>query len=114
MSAEIKNEIVAAIAKTNDENMKVVLMLMLAVFDDIGNKIDAISKNEKGLRDTVLNGHADVHHTHHEWVSAKIREEEEDAKADKDSKRKIRDDLITKILWVLLAAACGSAGYLLK
>ena len=58
MAFEAKAEILAAIGKTEDPNMKVVLLLLLAVFEEIGDKIDDMRADEKGLREAVLNGHA--------------------------------------------------------
>lgn len=128
MADPVRNQIVAAIAATNDNSMKVILMLMLGVLEEIGSKIDAMRADEKGLREAVLNGHEAVHNAHHEWVSirmssdcaigcdwaAKKKREEEDAvKDDKASKRRIRDGLIEKALWVILVAAAGS-GWLIK
>lgn len=113
MGSDIKDDIVAAIAKTNDDNMKVVLLLLLSVVSDIGDKIEAMRRDEKGLRDAVLNGHEPVHHAHHEWISRKIQDEADQAIADKKSKRTIRDGLIEKIIWVIVVAAAGS-GWLIK
>lgn len=114
MSIDIKNDIVAAIAKTNDENMKVVLMLLLGVVSEIGDKIEAMRRDEEGLRDAVLNGHKPVHHAHHEWISARMKEEQEAALQDKASARKIRDGLIERGLWIVLALALGLSGWVIK
>lgn len=64
-----KQGILNAIANTNDTNLKTVLLLMLNMTEEIGSKIDRIYTNKALLRDTVLNGHADVHHDDHEWIS---------------------------------------------
>jgi hypothetical protein len=114
VSSDIKTEIVAAIAKTNDENMKVVLMLMLGVVSDIGDRIEALRRDEQGLRAAVLNGHEPVHHAHHEWITRKMEEEAEEAKADKASRRKIRDGLIERGLWAALALLLLLYGVVLK
>lgn len=114
MSANIKNDIIEAISKTDDQNIKVVLMLLLGVLDAIGGKIDAMRADEVGLRDAVLNGHAVNHDKHHEWVELRMIQELEEAKANMESKRKIRDGLIEKFLWIALVAAAGSSGWLLK
>lgn len=129
MSADsVRQDIISAIAKTNDENMKTVLLLMLAIIDDISGKIDTILMDEKRLTEVVLNGHAPVHHDHHVWVERRMKqdcssycdwakrkqvEEEEEAKANKESGRKIRDGIIEKLLWVALVAVAGS-GWLIK
>lgn len=103
MSFNVKSEILSAIAKTDDQNMKSLLLLMLGVLEDIGSKIDKALSDEKALRETVLNGHEPVHHLHHEWVSKKLAEEEENG----DSARKIRDHLIEKVIWAALSFVCA-------
>ncbi len=120
MANEVKVEILAAIGKTDDMNMKTVLLLLLAVLDDIGSKIDALRSDEQGLREAVLNGHSAVHDAHHEWLSRRIaagncestcawvEKRIAEEKNDLASTRKIRDGLIERGLWailVLLAAA---------
>lgn len=108
MSDDLKTEIVKAIAQTNDAGLKAVMLLLLNVVTDIGDKIDALM-DEKGLRDAVLNGHEHVHDAHHEWVARKIKEEADDAAADKDSKRKIRDELLINVLkWVGVSVLVAS------
>lgn len=109
MSDDLKTEIVKAIARTNDDGQKAVMLLLLKVMAEIGEKIDALM-NEKGLRDAVLNGHEHVHDAHHEWVARKIKEEADEAAAEKQSKRKIRDELLINILkWagITVLAASG-------
>lgn len=63
-----KTEILSAIGKTDDHNLKMVLLLMLGIMEEIGGKIDGIYQDKEMLRESVLNGHADVHHSDHEWI----------------------------------------------
>lgn len=114
MSGDVKSEIISAIAKTEDSNMKVVLLMLLGVLDEISGKIDKMRADEEGLRAAVLNGHAGIHDKHHDWVEIKIKQEEEEAKADKESGRRIRDEIISKVLWVALALAAGVFGWSIK
>ena len=119
MVAGVKDQIVAAIAATEDKNIKVVLLMMLGVLDEIGTKIDTALNDEKGMRNAVLSGHEPVHHTHHEyiarrmtyeeedaaqrrWVGRKMKEEIEDAKSEKDAKRSVKYNIIERVLWVTL------------
>ena len=111
---DAKSEILQAIGKTDDGNMKMVLLLLLTILEEIGGKIDAMRSDEQGLREAVLNGHEAVHPAHHEWIAKKIQEEEEEEKGERDSRRKIRDGLIEKILWLVLVAAAGASGWVLK
>lgn len=112
MSGGVRTEILSAIAKTEDTNMKVVLLMLLGVLDEISGKIDAKIADEESLRAAVLNGHEPVHHAHHEWIAKKMREEEEDAKANKNSARTIRDELIKNALWAILVIVAGSGWFL--
>ncbi|HLP99204.1 MAG TPA: hypothetical protein VK149_12255 [Sideroxyarcus sp.] len=126
-----KDDILAAIAKTEDANMKVVLLLLHGVLDEISEKIDAMAADEKGLRAAVLNGHEPVHHAHHEyiarkmqyedadaeqrrWVARKMQEEADDAKADKESKRAIRNAIIERLLWAAVVVIIGASGWVLN
>lgn len=112
MSFDAKSEILKAIADTGDKNLKTILLLLLGVLEELGAKIDAIGSDERALREVVLNGHEEVHHGHHEWVAKKIQQEEDDAKNAESSKRKIRDGLIEKLLWLALVALAGSGWWL--
>lgn len=119
-----KTDIMAVIARTDDSNMKAVLILMLAVLEEIGGEIRAMRADEQGLREAVLNGHSHVHDSHHEWLSHRIaanncestckwveeRIEREKAEIENDeaSRRKIRDALIERGLWAVLILAASS------
>lgn len=96
----VKQQIMTAIAGTDDAHLKTVLILMLGILEEIGGKIDAVLADEKTLRDAVLNGHAAVHDDDHEWIKVQRAKEVED----KESSRKIRDGIIEKVLWAALAA----------
>jgi len=68
MSFDAKSGIMKAIAETQDQNLKTILLLLLGVLEELGGKIDAIAADEKGLREAVLNGHAENHDRDHEFV----------------------------------------------
>lgn len=76
MSFDAKSGILRAINETNDPAMKTVLLLLLGVFEEIGGKIDSVLNNEQALRQTVLNGHTDSHHGHHEWLDRRIKRDD--------------------------------------
>lgn len=107
-----KAEIISVIAKTDDPNMKAVLILMLAVLEEISDEIRLMRNDEQGLREAVLNGHTNVHDAHHEWIEEKIRQEKDDAKDDKQSRRKIRDALIERALWAALVVLIAGLGWM--
>lgn len=128
MNDPARERIVTALATMTDPNMKAVLLLLLAVLEELGDKIEALRADEQGLRESVLNGHSATHGADHDWVTdrraarceevcswakAKMAEEQEEANANKTSKRKIRDGLAERLLWALLLAVAG-AGWWLK
>lgn len=90
---DVRSEILRAIGKTNDEQMKMVLLLMLGVLEEIGGKIDEFLRDEKTLRDKVLNGHEPNHHKHHDWVEAQMRVENARGPVCEWAKRKMLDEM---------------------
>lgn len=136
----VKHEILSAIGKEDDPRMKTILLLMLGVLEEIGSKIDAVVSNEAALRVTVLNGHAAYHDKDHdflkevrsawqsiidtrdmvehrmangghcEWASKKIAEEKQEAIDNADSKRRIRDAVIEKIVIGLVSSISTALG----
>lgn len=67
-----RDGILDLISAAGEPSPRDMLRVMLVLVEEIGDKIDAVLANERGLRETVLNGHADVHHEHHEWVRGRI------------------------------------------
>lgn len=112
MSFDAKSEILKAIAETGDRNLKTILILLLGVLEELGAKIDAMGSDERALREAVLNGHEDVHHDHHEWIARQMKAEEDSAASDAASRRRIRDGIIEKLLWLTLVAIAGSGWWL--
>ena len=118
MGFNVKDDIMKAINGTDDPAMRTVFMLMLGLFESFNEKLDKVLGDEKAMREAVLNGHEPVHHTHHEWLEKRIKRDPEielllawvitAKKRDEEnaqSGRKIRDGLIEKILWAVLAGA---------
>ena len=95
MSFNVKSEILASIAKTEDQTIKSLLLLMLGVLEEIGSKIDNVMSDERALRETVLNGHSDVHSKHHEWIAVQLTKEEKNS----GSFRKIGEGLAQTAIW---------------
>lgn len=84
MAFDVAAELKSKIAKENDEERRTILMLLLGVFEAnlaglaaLGNKIDELISDEKLLRATVLNGHAEHHDRDHEWVAIQINRAKE-------------------------------------
>lgn len=123
VSATIKDQIVNAIAKSDDPQLKTVLMLMLHMQEEIVTKMDAVLADEKKLKELVLNGSAAEHDQDHTWVRERraqaetlvddhawVRAQRDDAAENKRSQRKIRDGLILNIVWGVIAGACTYLG----
>jgi hypothetical protein len=72
---ELKDQIQAEIAKTNDQSMRTMLLLMLGVLEStaegirgLGSKLDNIYSDEHELRARVLNGHYEEFDDNMRWV----------------------------------------------
>lgn len=120
MSFDAKSGILKAINETNDPAMKTVLLLMLGVFEEICEKMDAVISNDAAIRSMVLNGHEPVHHKHHDWLAQRIARDEElkvlaawvkvkmqDEKDHLASKRKVGESLVIEALKLALVAGVG-------
>lgn len=130
---DVASELKAVIARENDEDRRMLLMLLLGVFeanlagiDALSKKLDALRSDEQGLREAVLNGHSERHDKHHDWIedrmasnchevcewgSAKMAEEREakkqaavDAVADK---RAARNAAINQGVTILISVCLG-------
>lgn len=133
MAFEVKSEILSAIGKTDDPNLKMVLLLMLGVLEatdeavkSIGDKIDALRDDEESLRKAVLNGYEPVHHKHHEWVAERIKandcattctwvrtkidDEAEAAKESKANRRVVTEAVIRQVVTIIVSGALGMLG----
>lgn len=94
MSFNVKSEILAAIAKTETAETKTLLLLMLGVLEEIGGKIDDFLKDEKLIREKVLNGHEPYHHKHHDWVAEQIEKERQRELVCEWAKKKMADEMV--------------------
>lgn len=124
-----KSEIMSAIARTDDTNLKMILLLMLGIMEEIGGKIDRIYTDKEALRESVLNGHAGVHHDDHEWIKERradyqirmdfmkrvepvITWAEAQMQDQKDTKQTVKTkvignlvDISGKVLWAIVGVA---------
>lgn len=64
----VKSAIMEQIAKTNDDNLRIVFVLLLGVLEEIGAKIDNVMRDESTIKRMVLNGHVENHHADHDWI----------------------------------------------
>lgn len=130
-----KDDIIQALANESDQKVKMLLLLMLSAIEDIGGKLDAVLQNEERIRAMVLNGHAPVHHSDHEWIGRRRKTDERDLRvlawaeeamihdhinrkrgawvdakmrdedADTDSRRSIRDKWLERVVWAVTVLA---------
>jgi hypothetical protein len=135
-----RDKIIEAIAATKDDNLRAVLMIMLAVLEEIGAKVDSVLADEATLKAIVLNGTSGVHEDDHKWIeglrkrepdvlhamsyaeerhkhggycdfaSRKLAEEKDDAQ----SRRKLRDGLTERIAWGILVIIAAGLGFGLR
>lgn len=129
MEAKLKADILAAIGRTQNEDMKTVLLLTFGVLEVVIARLDAMRADEVGLREAVLNGHAEHHSRDHtwideqikcrdlaaeerRWVRAKMAAEADAEKEAKIDKREARNAAIRQIVTVAMAVAAGAAGVL--
>ena len=129
MAFDVKAEILSAIGKTDDNNIKAVLLLLFGVLEELGGKIDSMMGSE--VRRAVLNGHEEVHHEHHEWITARMAsdcaevcawakdkmEDEKDAEAqakiDARANRRVAiEEGIRKVVTLVIGAAIGATSLL--
>lgn len=122
MSFDAKSGILKAINETADASLRTVLLLMLAVFEELGGKLDNVLQNEDSLRHTVLNGHAANHHRDHEWLDRRIQRDAQievivgwaESKIikecqDEEDARKVKVDVVGKVFGYIAVAALTAA-----
>ncbi len=104
MGADVRKEIMEAIAADGDVPHRTLLKIMLMVLDEIGGKIDVILQDEASLRHAVLNGHTEQHEAHHDWIAVQMASEADNRK----STRKIAEGLVEKIIYSVLVFMAGA------
>lgn len=122
MSFDAKSGILKAINETADASLRTVLLLMLAVFEELGGKLDNVLQNEDSLRHTVLNGHAANHHRDHEWLDRRIQRDAQievivgwaeskiiKERQDEEDARKVKVDVVGKVFGYIAVAALSVA-----
>ena len=102
-----------AIGSCRDDNLRTVLILVHAGFEELGNKIDAMWDDEKAIQDMALNGVSEGHAQDHiDWRAfkatrpdgkcpyvVKMAAQEEEVRRDRHL---IGRDLTAKIMWFVL------------
>jgi hypothetical protein len=129
-TSDLNSEILAAIGQVQDADSRVMLSLLARVHADISSRLDRILADERRIKDIVLNGHTEVHSEDHVWL-AKYRplleaavefdrhraqlggycdfahRQIEAEKAEKASKRNIRDTWVADMLKLATVFALG-------
>ncbi len=108
MALDVKGEILATIGKTDDHAIKSVLLLMLAVLEDIGGRIDNMMGAE--VRKAVLNGHEVNHHAHHDWIETQMQAERDAESTAKANKRVAVEQGIRQLVTIIISIAVGVIG----
>lgn len=126
VEAKLKADILAAIGRTANEDMKTVLLLTFGVFESLIARLDAMAADEQGLREAVLNGHAKHHDRDHNWIDEQIAHRHEaaderrwvrtkmaaEAEAIKDAKEDAREARNAVIRLIVVAVASSAASIL--
>lgn len=94
---DLRAELLAAIDKAADQRDRTMLMLMFGLFEatekgisEISGKIDMVLRDEQGLREAVLNGHAKNHDRDHTWIAEQIHHRGQAA----EERRWVRDRMV--------------------
>ena len=96
-AAAARDKLIAAIASTSDERDRTLYSLFLAMYDDLGRRLDELHEDQQ-------------HRADHDLISTIRREREESEKEAKADKRTARDQIIRSIIIAALAMAGGAAG----
>ena len=114
-SESVQDRILETIAGCADENMRSLLVLFHAGFEDLGNKIDAMLSDEVALKEIVLNGITDGHAQDHlDWRAFKatrpngkcpyvvlMEKRDEENRLDR---RRISSNITERVLWLVVGA----------
>lgn len=96
-AAAARDKLIAAIASTSDERDRTLYSLFLAMYDDLGRRLDELHEDQQ-------------HRADHDLL-AEIRREREQADQDaRDDKRAARDQFIRSAIGAALAMAAGAVG----
>lgn len=123
--AALRAQIEALITQEVDSVTKAILLTIMNLQEDLGEHIDELAKRIDGMRgdipglkQAVLNGHAEVHHNDHEWLAklrarmieidpiitwakAKIEEEKESVKENRKAAIGAKWRIYERIIWGL-------------
>lgn len=98
-----------------DPTIRALLQIQMLIVEEIGEKLDTILRDEKGLREAVLNGWEQSHHEHHAWVARQIGEEKESEELARDQIKSARKAAVeAAIRWgipLMMTAVAGFAAW---
>lgn len=110
----VRLEIMSSLESVTDTNLRIILLMMLKMSDEISSKLDSVLDDEKRIKDIVLNGQSETfsqvlscHSTpsgHCPWAETRMK-----AEADlQESGRIIRNNIIEKVLVAILVFVAGA------
>lgn len=108
-----RDAIVEAMNQDNlDPTVRAVLNIQMLIVEEIGEKLDAILRDEKGLREAVLNGWEQHHHDHHTWIDKQMREEKDNQDLARDQLKTARKAFVeSAIRWGIPAMLTAIAAF---
>lgn len=65
---DVRERLQQAIQEEDDPKFRRILSLLQFSIEHIGSRLDEVLTNETRLREAVLNGTAENHDTHHDWI----------------------------------------------
>jgi hypothetical protein len=119
--AAMADEIMRAIAECEDQSMKAVLLIIHSGFGRLSMKIDAVLQDESAIKSIVLNGHTATFHDDMDWLhnfrtnrpNGKcpfVLKAEAEALAAANSKRKISENIMEKLIVATITALLTMLG----
>lgn len=123
----VRDEIMSAVDAEDDPKTRKILLFLVRMQEDIGQRLDRLFSNEAAIREMVLNGHATVHHDDHEWIAeqragdkerikvcewAKTKMEREAMAAEEDIKNAVatKHRHIERALWLAVSLVLAYLG----
>lgn len=95
---KVRDQIIQQIGKTGSEDLRVVMTMMLGVLEhsvqaseEIKDRLDVLL-NDGSLRASILNGHADRHHTHHDFIDELMHAEKQREPVCEWAKKKMQEE----------------------
>lgn len=112
--AQTAREAILLIMNQNslDPTVRALLQIQMLIVEEIGEKLDTIFRDEKGLREAVLNGWEQSHHEHHAWIARQIGEEKEAEELARDQIKSVHKAAVeAAVRWGIPLMMTAIAGF---